>query len=168
LGMIPSCVPRAINELQILSLEIQRMPKSQEMEFGHPDHYPYLSVATTSTHDMSTIRGWWEEDASKTQRYFNLTLGRHGLPPAFANSEICEAIVEAHLWSPAMLVILPFQDWLSMDEGLRRNNPADERINVPANPRHYWNYRMHISLEELIKSKGINKQIAGLINKTGR
>ncbi|MEJ7663408.1 MAG: 4-alpha-glucanotransferase [Hymenobacter sp.] len=32
------------------------------LEFSHPNDAPYLSVVTTSSHDMSTLRGWWEED----------------------------------------------------------------------------------------------------------
>ena len=62
LGMIPGCVAWVMNDLRILSLEIQRMPKDPAQEFGHPDWYPYRSVCTISTHDMSTLRGWWEED----------------------------------------------------------------------------------------------------------
>ena len=62
LGMIPHCVPEVMERLQILSLEIQRMPKESWREFGDTWAYPYRSVCTTSTHDMSGIRVWWEED----------------------------------------------------------------------------------------------------------
>jgi len=168
LGMIPSCVPQVIDELQILSLEIQRMPKDHHLEFGLTQHYPYRSVATTSTHDMSTIRGWWEEDQAKTQRYYNFILGKHGAAPHSADSTICENIIENHLGSPAMLVILPLQDWLSIDGKVRRPDANEERINIPANPRHYWRYRMHITLEELIKNQALNRHIAQMINKCGR
>ena len=62
LGMVPDCVPWVMEQLQILSLEIQRMPKNPQHEFGHVWEYPYRSVCTISTHDMATLRGWWEED----------------------------------------------------------------------------------------------------------
>ena len=76
LGMVPHCVPDVMKQLGILSLEIQRMPKETTREFFHPNDAPYLSVVTPSTHDMSTIRGWWEEDRDRTQRFFNNILGQ--------------------------------------------------------------------------------------------
>jgi 4-alpha-glucanotransferase len=67
-----------------------------------------------------------------------------------------------------MLTVLPWQDWIAMDGVLRRENPNDERINVPANSRHYWRYRMHITLEELLKSDELNKMIKQKISESGR
>ncbi len=168
LGMIPGCVPKVLNELQILSLEIQRMPKEAFQEFGHLDRFPYLSVNTISTHDMSTLRGWWEENRPQTQRYFNEILGHYGMAPSTATAEICEEVVKQHLRGNSMLCILSFQDWLSMDEHRRNPDIDAERINIPANPRHYWKYRMHITLEELMKSDTITKKIKELIDMTGR
>lgn len=168
LGMIPHCVPEVMEQLQILSLEIQRMPKDAHRQFGDPAHYPYLSVCTTSTHDMSTLRGWWEEDRGATQRFYNDILGEEGQAPYFAEPWVCEKIVDQHLASPSMLMILPLQDWLSIDGKLRRENPTDERINIPAIPRHYWRYRMHLTLEELLKANDFNKRIREKINGANR
>ncbi len=168
LGMIPDCVPAVMRELQILSLEIQRMPKDPKVEFGNPYIYPYLSVCTTSTHDMSGIRQWWEEDRTKTQHFFNNMLGQEGQAPYFAEPWICDIIVSQHLESPSMLTILPWQDWMSIDGQLRRENPAEERINVPAISKHYWRYRMHISMEQLLKETVLNKNIRDKVERTGR
>lgn len=168
LGMIPGCVSRVMKELQILSLEIQRMPKEAFQEFGHLDRYPYLSVSTISTHDMSTLRGWWEEDYQQIQRYFNNILGHYGIAPAIATSELCEEIIRQHLRGNSMLCILSLQDWLSIDDRWRNPDVNAERINIPSNPRHYWKYRMHLTLEELMKAESINKKIRELINHTGR
>ncbi len=168
LGMIPDCVAWVMNNLRILSLEIQRMPKDPSQEFGHPDWYPYRSVCTISTHDMSTLRGWWEEDAQQTQRYYNYMLGHYGTAPATATPEICEEVVRNHLYSQSMLCILSWQDWLSIDGKWRNSNVQEERINVPANPRHYWRYRMHLTLEELMKADSLNEKIRGLLKQTGR
>ncbi len=86
LGMVPHSVPDVMNQLGILSLEIQRMPKDTGIEFFHPKDAPYLSVVTPSTHDMSTIRGWWEEDRIKTQHFYNYVLGHYGEAPFFCVS----------------------------------------------------------------------------------
>ena len=168
LGMIPACVAWVMNELRILSLEIQRMPKDPSQEFGHPEWYPYRSVCTISTHDMSTLRGWWEEDAQQTQRYYNHVLGHYGAAPAVATPELCEQVVRAHLTSNSMLSILSFQDWMSVDGQLRNPNVAEERINVPANPHHYWRYRMHLTLEQLMAADDLNNKIRQMIADSGR
>ncbi|MDR0799173.1 MAG: 4-alpha-glucanotransferase, partial [Dysgonamonadaceae bacterium] len=163
LGMIPKSVPEVMNQLQILSLEIERMPKSPEMEFGQLRYNPYLSVCTTSTHDMSTIRGWWRENRDKTQRYYNWVLQRGGAAPEDCTPELCQHIVYNHLASGSMLCIIPLQDWLSIDDTLRYPDADAERINVPANSRHYWRYRMHLSIEDLLKADELNDKIRELI-----
>ena len=168
LGMVPHCVPEVMNQLGILSLEIQRMPKDPAKEFFHPDQAPYLSVITPSTHDMSTIRGWWEENRQRTQHFYNLVLGQWGDAPYFCESWICRAIVLQHLYSPAMWSIFQLQDIFAMSDSLRREDPHQERINNPANPRHYWQYRMHISLEDLLKEDDFNKELKGYIVNSGR
>ena len=168
LGMIPQCVPEVMQKLQILSLEIERMPKVTNREFTDFYHLPYLSVCTTSTHDMPTIRMEWKENPEKTQRYYNEVLMRGGKAPEECTPDICEQIIVNHLYTRSMLVIIPLQDWLSMDEDIRNKNENNERINIPANPRHYWKYRMHLNLEDLINADKINEKIIHLIRQTQR
>lgn len=168
LGMIPDCVPAVMNALEILTLDIQRMPKNPREEFGNPAHYPYYTVCTTSTHDMGGIRQWWESDRAKTQHFYNNMLHEGGAAPFFAEPWICEKIVDQHLQSPAMLCILPLQDWLSIDSRIRRENPYKEQINEPAVCPHYWRYRMHLTIEDLMEEKLYNKRITELIANSGR
>ena len=168
LGMIPACVPEVMRRLQILSLEIERMPKQFGQAFEDLAHIPYPSVCATSTHDMSTLRGWWEEAPALTQRYYNDVLGCPGDAPAQCTPEVCRLIVQRHLDSPAMLAILPWQDWLSVDGHLRRPRPEDERINIPASPRHYWRYRMHLTLDSLLRADGLNGTLKELIQSSDR
>jgi 4-alpha-glucanotransferase len=144
------------------------MPKYSSREFSNPAEAPYLSVIMPSTHDMSTIRGWWEEDRAQTQKFFNQELGQWGEAPIFCEPWINKAIVLQHLHSPAMWSIFQLQDILGMSEQFRRENPHDERINVPADPHHYWKYRMHLTLEELIKEKEFNEELRGYIDSSRR
>lgn len=167
LGMIPASVAGVMKELNILSLEIQRMPKGN-VEFGHPNHAPYLSVVTPSSHDMSTIRGWWEEDRNKTQKFYNEILQNHGEAPLYCEPWICKQIIEQHAYSPAMWVIFPIQDLVALDGNLRRENPQEEQINVPANPKHYWRFRFHLNIEQLLQADGLNTQIQGIVRGAGR
>ena len=168
LGMVPSCVPDVMKQTGILSLEIQRMPKDISRDFFNPAAAPYLSVVTPSTHDMSTIRGWWEEDRNKIQKFYNEELGQWGEAPNYCDAWINKAIVQQHLHSPAMWSIFQMQDLLGIDENIRRENPNDERINVPAISNYYWRYRMHIFLEDLIKAKPFNEHFREMVKSSGR
>ncbi len=168
LGLVPSCVPNVMFQLGMLSLEVQRMPKANHKTFFHPNDAPYLSVVTPSSHDTSTIRGWWEEDRAKTQQFYNHEIGQWGEAPIHCEAWINKAILLQHLYSPAMWAIFQLQDYLGVDESIRRNDPNEERINVPANPKHYWRYRMHLTLEELIKNNAFNNEWSSVIKSSGR
>ena len=168
LGMVPACVPVLMKQLGLLSLEIQRMPKAMGVEFSRPADAPYLSVVTPGTHDMSTIRGWWEEDRNLTQMFFEQELKMPGDAPLHCETWINEAILQLHLASPAMWSIFQLQDLLGMDGQLRRKDIDAERINVPANPRNYWRYRMHLTLEELLQADAFNSALNQLILKNKR
>lgn len=168
LGMVPGCVPAVMQQLGLLSLEIQRMPKNPAKQFFHPNDAPYLSVVTPSTHDMSTIRGWWEEDRAVTEAFYHSELGQSGTTPYYCEAWINKAIVVQHLYSPAMWCVFQMQDLLGIDPLLRRTHPSEERINIPADPHHYWNYRMHITLEDLTAANGFNDELAYFIKSSGR
>ncbi len=168
LGMIPACVPTVMNKLQILSLEIQRMPKEINTLFSSLTRLPYLSVCTTSTHDMSPIRAWWTENRAHTQDYYNEILWKHGEAPVECTPEVSQMILRQHLYSPAMLTIIPIQDWLALSEELRHSIPEEERINIPADSQHYWRYRMHLCVEQLIENNKFNKSIRDLLIETWR
>ena len=168
LGMVPDCVSWVMNELRVLSLEIQSMPKDPHVRFGHLGRNPYRSVCTFSTHDMATLRQWWDEDASRTQDYFNSMLYHEGNAPHPLPGWLARDIVSRQLASPSMLCVLSIQDWLAMDERIRLDDADAERINIPANPHHYWRYRMHINIENLMADKSFTENIRNLIVHNGR
>ncbi len=163
LGMVPECVPWVMDELKILTLEIQSMPKQVGIEFGRLSDNPYLSVSTISTHDMPTMRQWWDEDSGRAQRYYAHVLGHSGNAPHPMPAPLAQEVVERHLASPSALCLLSVQDWLATDEAARLADPNAERINVPANPRHYWRYRMHLTIEELAANTRLTQKIKRLV-----
>lgn len=167
LGMVPACVPGVLQELGILSLEIQRMPKTSDREFYNPLDATYMSVVSPSTHDMPTLRAWWQEDAQATARFARQMFGMEN-PVAELSGEVAVRIIWQHLQAPAMWAIFPLQDLLAMDETLRHPNPDAERINVPAIMPYYWRYRMHLGLGELAAASAFNRKLARLIQAAGR
>ena len=168
LGMVPDCVPWVMDELKILSLELQSMPKDPSGKFGHLSRNPYRSVCTISSHDMPTLRMWWDENVQRTQEYYNTMLYRQGPAPHPLPGWLASDIISRHLTSPSMLCILSIQDWLATDEALRLPDADAERINIPANPKHYWRYRMHLNIEDLAADKRFVQSITEMISQSGR
>lgn len=168
LGMVPDCVPWVMDELKILSLELQSMPKDPSVKFGHLSRNPYRSVCTISSHDMPTLRMWWDENIQRTQEYYNTMLYRQGPAPHPLPGWLASDIISRHLTSPSMLCILSIQDWLATDEALRLPDADAERINIPANPKHYWRYRMHLNIENLAADKRFVQNITEMISQSGR
>ncbi|MDR1408023.1 MAG: 4-alpha-glucanotransferase [Tannerella sp.] len=168
LGMIPAPVHDVMAQLQILSLELARTPKISGEHFACLHRLPYLSVCTTSTHDMSPLRLWWEENPEKRQQYYRSVLQRNDAAPTSCSAEIATQIMGNHLAASSILTIIPLQDWLAVSDELKHPCPEDERINIPANPHHYWRYRMHLTLERLIEADDFNRKIRAMLADCGR
>lgn len=168
LGMVPEMVEDVLKNREMLSLQVQRMPKVSTENFTHPGNAAYLSVVTPSTHDMSTIRQWWEEDRANTQVFFNQILGHYGEAPFYCEPWIARDVILQHLRSPAMWAVFLLQDLMAINGLVRRENPNEERINIPADPNHYWNYRMHVNLEDLLENKEYCNELRQLVVHSGR
>ena len=168
LGMLPDCVGPVLDTQRILTLEIQTMPKQTGYEFSHLDAYPYRSVCTFSTHDMAPLRLWWEESPERTQRYYVTMLQKQGRAPEHLPAHLAEEIIARHLYCPSMLCLLSLQDWLAMDSELRRKNPREERINVPSDPYNHWQYRMHLTIEQLLAADRYNNKVKTMITRSKR
>ena len=168
LGMLPDCVSPVLDSLRILTLEIQSMPKQSGFEFTHLEGNPYRSVATFSTHDMAPLRLWWEESPERTQRYYVTMLQKQGRAPEHLPAHLAEEIIARHLYCPSMMCMLSLQDWLAMDGGLRSKHPREERINVPSDPYNRWKYRMHLSIDDLLKADKYNNKVRTMITRSRR
>ena len=168
LGMVPGFVPNVLHDLEILSLQVERMPKQNTESFSPPSKAQYDCVVTPSTHDMSTLREWWEEDRVTTQHFYNDGLGHYGNAPFYCEPWIAKEMINQHLHSPSMWCVFLFQDLLAMDDELRRQDPHAERINIPADPHHVWNYRMHLSLETLLEATSFTASVLELVAISGR
>lgn len=168
LGMVPDCVPWVINDLRILSLELQSMPKQPGLEFGRTEQYAYRSVCTIDSHDMPTLRMWWDEDTERASHYYHSVLHRRDEAPHPMPGWLVRDVISRNLQSPSMLCILSLQDWLGIDEQIRLADASAERINIPANPHHYWRYRMHVNIEDLLNNHKFCDDIMELVTQSGR
>ena len=168
LGFIPPCVHPIMEELGIVGLRIQRMPSEEGEEFGDPESYGYMTVASPSSHDTTNFRAWYLEDEDRRDRY----CAQFGLPagdaPGQCSPDTVRAVVRQHLNSPSMLAIFSIQDIIGMSRTLPQRDPDQETINVPSNPEHYWRYRMHVSVADLVGDQELTSALRALIQGSGR
>ncbi|XP_057549848.1 4-alpha-glucanotransferase DPE2 [Amaranthus tricolor] len=168
LGLIPSCVHPVMQELGLIGLRIQRMPNEPGLEFGIPSQYGYMTVCAPSCHDCSTMRAWWEEDEERRRHFFKTVVGSNKLPPSKCVPEIAYFIIRQHVEAPSMWAIFPLQDLLALKNEYTTRPANEETINDPTNPKHYWRFRSHVTLETLLKDEELKIAIKDLVCGSGR
>ena len=146
LGMIPACVPEVMQELGIMSLEVQRMPKVFGHQFVQTEDLPENCVYTTGTHDMPTLRGWLAEDRVRTRQF----LDSLDLDDRKVTAKTIKKMIDKHLDSPSKWNIYPLQDLLDTNPKYWSDDAKDDQINVPADPNNQWRWRMKMNLETLL------------------
>ncbi|KVI12197.1 Carbohydrate-binding-like fold [Cynara cardunculus var. scolymus] len=150
LGLIPSCVHPVMQELGLIGLRIQRMPSEADLDFGIPSQYGYMTVCAPSCHDCSTLRAWWEEDEERRRLFFKTMVGSDSLPPKQCVPEIAYFVLRQH-------------DLLALKEEYTTRPAVEETINDPTNPKHYWRFRVHVTMETLLKDAELTTAIKGLV-----
>ena len=142
LGVLPHTIHEVLEALDLVTLEVIRMPKKLGSTFVLPQDIPALSVLTTSTHDMSGLRGWWSDLSEDQKKELAFLYGfEEDLTPA--------GLVRALRRMPSHLLILPLQDWCVLSGYGSEVDPADEQINHPEDPHNIWNYRMVGTIDNL-------------------
>lgn len=168
LGLVPACVTPVMEELGLLGLCIQRMPSEPGLEFGIPSRYKYMTVCAPSCHDCSTMRAWWEEDEERRWRFYKNVVGSSEAPPSSCTPEVAHFILQQHFEAPSMWAIFPLQDLLALKEEYTTRPAVEETINDPSNPKHYWRYRVHVTVESLLQDKDLTMAIKDLVISSGR
>ncbi|MCR5679238.1 MAG: 4-alpha-glucanotransferase [Prevotella sp.] len=168
LGMTADCVAPVLDSLRILTLEVQQTPKQTGVEFTHLDGNPVRSVATITTHDMAPLRLWWQENPALAQHFWTTMLQKQGRAPEQLPAHVAEEIVARHLYCPSMLCILSLQDWLAIDSSLRSNKLREERINDPRDPYNRWQWRMHLSIGDLLKADRFIQKLQTMVVRSRR
>lgn len=168
LGMVPEMVPGIMKELEVLALFVERMPHSMGDRFAKPETSPYLSVVTPSTHDMSPLALWWQQQREDVSFYYHEILKQAGHVPEKFTPEVAELILNRQLSAPAMWVVFLLQDVLALNEHLQREDATKDRINDPGNDDFVWDYRLHISVEHLQDQKELSSSMLRMIHKSGR
>ena len=141
---------------------------SDNIPWYDPKHAGYMNVVAASSHDSSTLRQWWHEDRELSYQQFQKQLGQYGTAPWDLEPQLAEMIMKQHLYNEAMLAIFPIQEFLATDKELTNPNMDEERINNPAVFPHYWRYRMHLNVGELLNHDDFNQKIAHWVSDSNR
>ena len=186
LGVGISCVPETMKKHNILGLRVVRWCR----EWGEPDQpyvpfkkYEPLSVTTTSVHDSSTIREWWETEKESVEAFIKANPAAFGLKedaegPLFDKPEneisqgakalaqrdftpeLAQTILSVSATSASQWFIPPLQDFLYMDKSFWLTKASAERINIPGTVTKFnWTYRMPCAVEDLIDNKELIDKI---------
>lgn len=78
LGANIPCMSEVLGKLNILSLKVVRWTRNwgdENQPYILLQDYPELSVATTSVHDSSTLRQWWNEEKQSVKEFIKMTQG---------------------------------------------------------------------------------------------
>jgi 4-alpha-glucanotransferase len=180
LGTIPACVPSVLEKLGILGLKVIRWER-RWAEPGQPfkalSAYPELSVATTSVHDSTTLRGWWEQESGAREFLSAWKPESCGFPAGTSDRFFARYSPEAAAFAlktlaatSARILVLPVQDVLALSGEYYRLSADEERINIPGSVNDFnWTYRLPDTIENLTGNEKLLTSIrATLAERTGR
>ncbi len=163
IAMKSASIRKQLEALHVLSLEVPAGKISEESLIGGAKP-PYFSIFSTSTCNSKTLRMWLGKEL-KSNYYKSEDTGESSYD---ASARECETAISQALATDSIFVIIPMQDWMSIEEGVRNRFTDSERINNPYIRGWVWKYRLHISLEQLLEADGLNSKIRKLIESNGR
>jgi 4-alpha-glucanotransferase len=175
LGFVPSCVHPIMRAFGIPGQRIQTMPVSPDDRYMRAETFPYDCVAVRAVHDTATLRKeWMTTEEGKLRHYFYDILGMTSSFEDKATPAVLERVIWQHLDSAAMIATFQWQEWIALSESLKKKSPHHERVNIPDRFPHYWRYRMHMYVEDMLDEAGNrhvkewNSQIRQMIRKSRR
>jgi 4-alpha-glucanotransferase len=92
-----------------------------------PHNYPTQCVVYTGTHDNDTAHGWYERVSEREKDLYRRYFARDG-------RDVAWDLIRGAWSSVAVFALAPMQDFLSLGN--------EARMNQPGNPRGNWTWRM--------------------------
>jgi len=143
LGVIPKFVRQTLQSFRIAGNKVFRWEKDEQGKYYDPAGYPFVSLATTGTHDTSTLAGWWADLTPEERAAVWEVLRADGDPapaPEKFSEFLNERVLDRLLLAGSMIVLFPFQDLFGLKD----------QINIPATigPGN-WSWRLQVDLKDL-------------------
>ena len=190
LGVSMDCMPKVMDEFGILGLKVVRWCRDWGVD-GQPfldfKKYRKLSLVTTSVHDSSTLREWWNSEKDSTKAFCQFiiesrksksrTQKRKASEQSFDldsqdaaiwgrrfDPTVAEFVLSQCATANGVWFVNPLQDWLYLDGSLYLDNAEDERINIPGTVSEFnWTWRMPVSVEKLCENDALMDKINRIV-----
>jgi 4-alpha-glucanotransferase len=161
LGLIPKVTYTTIKKLGICGTKVMRWQK----HFGRYlklSKYEKLSVTTLSTHDITLLGQWWEDNKKEAKKLSKFYQCKH--TKTLTSSVRKKILIGAHSTSSLFHINL-LQEYLALYPDLVYTNPEDERINIPGTiSATNWSYRTKPYLEDIIHNNHLTKDIKEILS----
>ncbi len=163
LGSVPDFVRHSLRRLGVPGFRVLRWEHDWG-GFHDPRGFPEASVATTGTHDTSSLAVWWEDETTPELRAGLAALpGLSRLREADRRltPEVHDMLLQGLYEAASRLVLLPFIDAYG----------GRERINVPSTVADgNWTYRVPWTGDQLLGETGaaLTARLRGLALGSGR
>ncbi|MET1077675.1 MAG: 4-alpha-glucanotransferase [Pseudomonas sp.] len=177
LGTVPDGFRELLEDRRILGMRVLQFEQDHQGQFKPARSWPESALATTATHDLPTMAGWWRGRDLEWQTRLGLTPEEHRESDALAREHNREALRQALLadqgqspdtlldteaaldacqafvgHTPAPLILAPLEDLLG----------AEEQANVPGTIDSHpnWRRRWTRSSPELLETKAVQRRLA--------
>ncbi|MFZ3621680.1 4-alpha-glucanotransferase [Leclercia barmai] len=186
LGTVPVEIVSKLRDSGVYSYKVLYFENDLEKNFRAPEAYPEQSMAVATTHDLPTLRGWWDsgdltlgktlglypDDVMLRGLYQDRELSKQGLLDAL-HAHGCLPKRTGHKASMMSMTA-------TLNRGLQRYiadsnsallglQPEDwidmaEPVNIPGTSYQYknWRRKLSTSLEAMFADEGVNKLIKDL------
>lgn len=182
LGTVPQAIIAKLRDAGIYSYKVLYFEQEPKKGFRLPSQWPRQAMAVATTHDMPTLRGWWQSDDLTLGSQLGLypdkvilaelhqarlaakqalleTLQRSGnlVKPqrnADMSRELNRAIQQFLADSDSALLGLQPEDWLDMASP----------VNVPGTTNQYpnWRRKLSVSLEKQFSDENISDLLSDI------
>lgn len=165
LGAVPPEVRLKLRELGIPGTKVYRWERRWNTDRTYIPVEDYIpeSMTCISTHDSETLSGWWEKNGEEVLSFCQFKGWEYEDGLTFEKR--FEILHDSHR-SGSLFHINLLQEYLNLFPELSRENPEDERINIPGYVLdRNWTYRFKPTIDEITshkKLKSIMKSLASL------
>lgn len=164
LGLSPPFLHSSLNKYGIPGTKVFRWQKEWthgEAFIPYQDYEP-ISMTSVSTHDLDTVRLWWQNRPKEAKAYaaFKGWAFQEDLSP----DHQLEILHDNH-HSGSLFHINLLQEYLALIPELTWENPEDERINYPGTLKTCnWKYRYKYPLEILTSHATFNDRMKQVLS----
>ena len=183
LGVSIPCMEKVLDKHGILGLKVIRWCRKWDkvnQPFVSLKTYRKLSIVTTSVHDSSTMREWYDDEIKHIgipvekispehffEKYDIDSFGVDSRAVHFTSGLVpntAQLLLETFAKTSGVWFINPLQDWLYLDSKYYASDAKTERINIPGSVTTFnWTWRMPVLVEKLAENKKLIDKISQIV-----